>query len=474
MNMLLRYPPVSLLHLRVYLPRVAWVALSYFLLGKLSYTLLPATNSLLESLFLPEGFGLALALLLGSWVGAGVFAGHFVLTWSNDFPWTHAALTGACNALVLLVGAQLLRRCQFRRELATARDYLLLVLVTALVLQPLSRVLGWWLLSMDTGEGFQWLRLNEAMELGAVEKSACEVLVVSAILAFVDVFRTNGRPRFWLYLALAAAALGIALQRLLFDQQAVHLHALQVISLLYLLVMLTTAVFELAGAVLSCLAMLAMLQWAAQTNHGAFFQLVGFQDGEYYFNVFLAGIVFSAGLLGALLREKSANEAKLAELAHQDYLTGISNRRYFCDLATRELARVKRGNASVALLWIDIDHFKQINDQHGHAVGDDVLVFFAGVLQRETREADVVARIGGEEFAAMALDVRELDALAERFRSALQHALAARPGIVPFTVSIGATLFRVDDADIDVAFHRADVALYQAKQGGRNRAVCAP
>lgn len=449
-----------------------WLAAGYFLLGKVSYALLPASNSLLEGLFLPEGVSLALGLLLGPVVVPGVLVGQFLLSWAN-LPASHAAFIAASNMIVLLVGIYVLRACRFNPAVASARDYLLLVLACSLILQPLSRALGWWMLLMDTRVPFSWSGLWQALDLLALENAVSEVLISSAVLAFVAAVRRRLSWHFWLSIAAACVLLVLLLRTLFFHPLLANLHPMQVISLLYLLVMLSTARFEMLGAVCSCLLLFGVIQLAAQGRHGEFLLLVGVNGGQHYFNVFLTGIVYSAGLLGALLREKSANEAKLAQMAHQDYLTGIANRRYFYVLAERELLRVRRNAAAVALLWIDIDHFKQINDRYGHAVGDEVLVFFADVLRRNSREGDLVARIGGEEFAAMALDTGDIPAFGQRVRHALQQALADRPGMLPFTVSIGATLLRQDDPGIDAAFKRADIALYQAKQGGRDRvAIC--
>ncbi len=454
--------------------KVLGSALAYYFLGRVSHQLLPASNSLLESLFLPEGAALATGVLLGPIVAVGVLLGHLALMWLNDFSLVYALSAALANAAILLCGLWGLRLLRFSPTLPGPHDYLMLVLVISLLLQPMSRGLGWALLVLATDEPFAWQPMLESLDWLALEKSVCEALVCSTILVLVDTLRNERSLRQWLTLAGGSLLLALALQHLFLREQAATMHALQVISLLYLAVMVTTAIFELQGAVISCLMVLAAVQLAAQSQSGAFFSLVGASDGQYYFNVFLAGIVYSAGLLGALLREKSAHEQQLQHLADRDYLTGIANRRHFCDIASRELSRVRRSKASVALLWIDIDHFKRINDTHGHAVGDDVLVFFADVLRKHTREADMVARLGGEEFAVLALDTTDLSALAERFRRALSESLLAQPARVSFTVSIGATLFHPDDAEIDVAFHRADLALYRAKEAGRDRAVIDP
>ena len=131
-----------------------------------------------------------------------------------------------------------------------------------------------------------------------------------------------------------------------------------------------------------------------------------------------------------------------------------------------------------ALLAVDLDLFKLVNDRHGHAAGDAVLQHVAGLMRRLTRQHDLVARSGGEEFTLLLPDTGpdEAAALAERLRAGLQAQPAhhAGPGgdvALPVTVSVGVSLILPGDASLDAVLARADAALYQAKAGGRNQ-VC--
>ncbi len=169
------------------------------------------------------------------------------------------------------------------------------------------------------------------------------------------------------------------------------------------------------------------------------------------------------------ITDRKAAEAKLVELACMDELTGVCNRRNFMDLAERELAQHTRKKRSLVVAMLDLDHFKRINDEKGHKVGDEALQLFTQVCQQSLRTSDIIGRLGGEEFALLLPDT-ELDQacqVAERIREAL---IAATPnGNIPaMTVSIGLTPFD-GQASLENLLQQADNNLYKAKARGRNQ-----
>ena len=164
-------------------------------------------------------------------------------------------------------------------------------------------------------------------------------------------------------------------------------------------------------------------------------------------------------------------ERQLHQLARIDTLTQLSNRRLFDEKLAEALARARRHGKTLALLFMDIDHFKPINDTYGHAVGDAVLVEFAARLKACQRETDTVARQGGDEFVILieALgDASEATCVAERIHARLQVPMSIEGHELVVTSSIGIAL--VDDADDSPAavMAKADAALYSAKRAGRN------
>jgi diguanylate cyclase (GGDEF)-like protein len=164
-------------------------------------------------------------------------------------------------------------------------------------------------------------------------------------------------------------------------------------------------------------------------------------------------------------------EKGLVELAMRDPLTGLANRRSLIAQAEREMARARRSGMPIALIIADIDHFKQINDQCGHDVGDRVIAQAGSLMQQLSRSEDVVARWGGEEFLLL-LPMTGIEAaseLAERIRQTMQTAEVLHVDQrVPFTFSLGVAALRVGES-LDISIARADHAMYQSKTQGRNR-----
>jgi diguanylate cyclase (GGDEF)-like protein/hemerythrin-like metal-binding protein len=173
-----------------------------------------------------------------------------------------------------------------------------------------------------------------------------------------------------------------------------------------------------------------------------------------------------------ILRHQKKN-IKLEELASIDSLTGTLNRRKFQELSQKELERSNRYKSDLSFLMIDIDHFKKINDNYGHAVGDEVLKHFASISLEMARSLDIVARIGGEEFIVMLPETTSEGAFvfAERFRKKIfSSKVIVENNEISYTISIGISTLD-DDKDVNTIIQRADKALYKAKESGRNRTV---
>jgi diguanylate cyclase (GGDEF)-like protein len=195
-----------------------------------------------------------------------------------------------------------------------------------------------------------------------------------------------------------------------------------------------------------------------------------------------------AFVLGREERRKLITDNKrLKELVIQDALTNLFNRRYFDASIARQIASARRYHHSVSLLMADIDHFKEVNDRHGHAAGDEVLKKMAGVLMQSVRTTDIVCRVGGEEFALLLPQTQAEGALilAERLCRKVSEAAVEIPTEsqkterVGVTMSIGSATFpdkalQINDQTKEDKISeelqiKADMALYEAKRSGRNR-----
>lgn len=180
---------------------------------------------------------------------------------------------------------------------------------------------------------------------------------------------------------------------------------------------------------------------------------------------------------GMLLKLRSAKIAleesntELHRLATTDPLTECFNRRHFFDLSNREYSRAVRYAGQFAVVMIDIDHFKSVNDNYGHSVGDSVIKWVSELCKKSVRITDIVGRLGGEEFAICCPGVRTEGALvvAERIRrTCMEHSMVEGESVFNVTVSIGVTEYTAADEDFAAVLERADALLYQAKVSGRN------
>jgi diguanylate cyclase (GGDEF)-like protein len=194
-------------------------------------------------------------------------------------------------------------------------------------------------------------------------------------------------------------------------------------------------------------------------------------------------IAFAIGLASILMlvirffRQKAfLLEQKLLHQSHHDILTGVFNRAYLTELAERELALAERHGRNLAVAMLDIDHFKQVNDNYGHAVGDQVIRILAETCMAELRTIDHFGRIGGEEFVCILPETGKEDAMLclERLRLKIASLnVQTTQGTLHFSVSIGVALLEPQHKTWSELLKAADMAMYRAKREGRNRTILA-
>jgi diguanylate cyclase (GGDEF)-like protein len=208
--------------------------------------------------------------------------------------------------------------------------------------------------------------------------------------------------------------------------------------------------------------------------------IAGYVEWNFYdyenvvFNRVLATLVLYS--VSFLLFRNTLSENVLKRLATTDPLTGALNRRHFMELMTREQRRAERYNAVFSILMVDIDHFKRVNDTHGHQVGDQAIQAMSQAGVKALRPTDLLARYGGEEFIITLTHTDQEGAakVAERLREAVsQIELQTEQGVLKFTISVGVATFYKRSL-LEEVIAKADQALYQAKTSGRNRVCLAP
>ena len=172
-----------------------------------------------------------------------------------------------------------------------------------------------------------------------------------------------------------------------------------------------------------------------------------------------------------LNRRLSFSLSQVQHLAHHDTLTGLPNRALFFDRLQRAILKARREKAIVALLFIDIDRFKSINDQFGHAAGDEVLKACCNRMMASIRVSDSLGRIGGDEFVVLLEDLKSPQVameIAKKFQSSISQGVSVGGELIMTTASIGIAIYPTDSVDEEGLFKRADSAMYKSKQSGRN------
>jgi diguanylate cyclase (GGDEF)-like protein len=188
----------------------------------------------------------------------------------------------------------------------------------------------------------------------------------------------------------------------------------------------------------------------------------------------MGGLLPVVSTIGFLLMCTEFSQQELTKAARLDYLTGICNRRAIEDLAGRSIAAARRHGMPLAMMIIDVDHFKRINDEYGHEGGDNALIETVRRIRESLRTEDLVGRLGGEEFVAVmpSTDGQSALAAAERIRSSFSDAtMRIGSSDITITVSVGVAVLDAQDQQYSHLLRRADRAMYAAKTAGRNKVM---
>ncbi len=418
----------------------------------------------------PTGIALVALLLFGRRLWPGIALGAFLVNAPISPTPLVAAGIALGNTLAPLLAATALRRIGFRAELARLRDAVALVVLAALLGMAISA----------TG-GTASLLLSGALRPGAFWSTwsvwwtgdAMGVLVVAPFLLSLRSRRRGASSSLHRLVEAGILYVGLVLVADLLFHSALHIQ-----YLVFPFLWWAAWRFRQRGAASAALLATGIGVWASVNGWGPFAGATLFHK-MVDLQVFNASSAFCSFVLAAILAERheaiAQRDRAQEELAHRalhDPLTDLANRMLFMDRLGHAEAASSRRSGSVAVMFLDLDRFKAVNDTLGHDVGDRVLVVIAERLRQTMRAGDTASRFGGDEFADLCEDVAdegEAVGIAERVATAVAQPIVLGAIEVVVTTSIGIALAHGSAARPDALVREADTAMYRAKKRGRNR-----
>jgi diguanylate cyclase len=444
--------------------RLAILCAAYFGAAKAGLAFAFANQSV-TSIWPPTGIALAAVLIWGYRMWPAIAVGAFLANITTAGPLGSDLAIATGNTLEAVVGAFLLSRVAgFRPSLERVRDVLSLVVLAGLLSTAISATVGvtslWTAGLVPDGQVLSTWRVWWLGDLGG------DLLVAPALLIFAARPALERRP--WVRVeALALAAALVAVTTIAFSS---HASSAYIVIVILLWIALR---FQQPGTAVAGLTASGIAIWATAHGSGPF--VGGSADAELLRAQLFVGVAMISGLVASAVNaEHRRAVGRLQELADHDPLTGVVNRRRFTEELDRWIAYSRRYGGEGAVLVIDVDHFKSINDAFGHAVGDQVLAGLGALLRERVRATDVVGRLGGDEFTVLLprADGEQAVALAtavlDRMRSEVVVRRTGRS--IGVTASIGVGRFgRSLVLDSQQVLRDADIAMYEAKEAGRDR-----
>jgi len=460
--------------------QIGLLAVVYFVAAKLSlqFAIPPGYAT---AVWPPSGIALAATLLLGSRLWPGVWLGAALVNYTVNSSPILAVIMGTGNALEALAGAALIRHyIGVPRRFERYKDVVKFVAVAALSCTIAATVA---ILSLTMVGSVAWPDVLPNWWTWWQGDVAGIILVTPLIMTWRQ-RRAAPWSRQKKLEALCLGGLLLIVTHLVFGDATEFLSPFPLTFAILPIIMWAALRFS-QRVVTTATAVVSAFAIDYTVNGIGPFALWSLNESLLILLAFISTVVITGLVLSALRIERGQAmdqlELALSELREQavtDPLTGLYNRRYLWEFLRREWIRAKRKEDTLAVIMLDLDHFKRINDAHGHEAGDFVLTAVAGLLRNRIRSSDIVCRYGGEEFALVLPEatLENVRLRAEDIRMAIKDLDLTHQGVPlgRITASLGIALFPDHVNDPDSLMHAADAALYEAKGAGRDRAVFSP
>lgn len=451
----------------LYLPRLMALAIGYFLLGML--VLIPDHGAhAVTPVWPPSGLAIFALLQFGLRLWPGIALGIFLLAYANGMPWSVAVAAATGSVLETVVPVILLSRFrEFNSGLYRIGDVIKFVALAGILGPVFSSALGSYAMTMAAGHTFDTSSLNVTL-MWWLGNSLGSVVFGSFLLVWHHALTRPGRPDPGpvVLVSLSGAAVGFLATWLLSGTLS-----LIAINLLIPVVVYSAMRTGLSGVTATSLLTSLVVLFAPDAQGSANI----LPDSGINIGVVCLMVVWTNALIGlavaAAYGESHAGQAFEFQATH-DPLTGMYNRTGFTARLEQAAANAKREHRQHTLLYLDIDHFKTLNDTQGHATGDAILMDFARRIQSVVRKEDTPARIGGDAFAILLENCGQ--AQGTNFANQVRDLISARSFMhgndtYPVTTSIGLVVIDRSSRGPEQVIMEADTACLQAKHAGRNR-----
>jgi diguanylate cyclase (GGDEF)-like protein len=459
--------------------QAALLAVVYLVAAKLSL-LFAIPPGYATAVWPPSGIALAATLLLGNRLWPGIWLGAALANYTVNSSLALAVAMGTGNALEALAGAALIRLfIGVPRRFERGRDVVVFVAIAALSCTIAATVA---VLSMAAVGSVSWPQFLPNWWTWW-QGDVAGIIIVTPLILTWRLRRVAPWSRRKILEAVCFASLLAIVTLFIFSNTGIFSQFPMTFAILPF--MIWAALRFSQRIVTTAIAFVSAFAVDHTIDGIGPFPLWSLNESLLTLLAFISTIVVTGLVLSALrieraraMQELERTLIGLREQAITDPLTGLYNRRYLWEFLRREWVRAKRKDESLAVVMIDLDHFKRVNDAHGHQAGDFVLVAVAGLLRNQIRSSDIVCRYGGEEFALVLPEasVENVRLRAEHIRAAIKG-LDLRHENAPLgriTASLGVALFPRHADNPDSLIRAADEALYKAKSLGRDRTVFSP
>jgi diguanylate cyclase (GGDEF)-like protein len=460
--------------------QVALLAAVYFAAARASL-FLAIPPGYATAVWPPSGIALAATLLLGNRLWPGIWLGAALANYTVNSSLALAVAMGTGNALEALAGAALIRHyIGVPRRFERGRDVVVFVAIAALSCTIAATVAVFSMAVVGSVSWAEFLPNWWTWWLGDVTG----IIIVTPLILTWRLRRSAPWSRRKMLEAACFGSLLVIVTLLIFSDLTGMFSPFP-LTFTILPFMIWAALRFSQRIVTTAIAFVSAFAVHHTVNGIGAFAPWSLNEMLLILLAFISTIVVTGLVLSALRieRARATDELErtligLREQAITDPLTGLYNRRYLWEFLRREWIRAKRKDESIAVIMIDLDHFKRVNDAHGHQAGDFVLMAVAGLLRNQIRSSDIVCRYGGEEFALVLPEtsLENVRLRAEHIRAAIKR-LDLRHQDVPLgriTASLGVALFPHHADDPDSLIRAADEAMYEAKHLGRDRTVFSP